>query len=127
MPDRNHPHPEEARQRRLAVRDAALRRLLTVTGRRMMMQPISIPQYRPHRDARLVAGDLLAVSALAAQHFDEAAGAVNRHARRTDLDDLADLLAADRSEDAGGDLSRVEDLQLLAADRRPGGRRRIAA
>jgi hypothetical protein len=31
----NLPHPEEARQRRLAVRDAALRRLLTVRGRRM--------------------------------------------------------------------------------------------
>src|SRR5260370_19440004 len=84
-------------------------------------------QYRPDADPRLVAGDLLAVAALAAQDLDEAAGAMNRHARGTDLDDLADFLAAHRAEDAGGDLSRIEDLQPLAVDRRPGARRRVAA
>src|SRR4051812_43527667 len=34
----NLPHPEERRQARLAVRDAAMRRLLTMRGRKMEMQ-----------------------------------------------------------------------------------------
>ena len=34
----NRPHPEEHRQARLAVRDAALRRLLTMRGREIELQ-----------------------------------------------------------------------------------------
>src|SRR3954466_4364793 len=95
-------------------------------GRERLRWSCSRSQDRSRGDPSLIPRDLLAVAALAAQYFDEAAGAVHGHTLGAGLDDLSDLLAAYRAERRGGDLPRVEDLQLLAVHRRPRPRRRVA-
>src|SRR5574341_1597218 len=70
--------------------------------------------------------DFFAVAELGAQHLDAAALGRNLKALVRDFHHLADL-ALDRAERAHRMLARVEDLQFLPFDRRPGAGRGVAA
>src|SRR5260221_10225305 len=68
----NLPHPEERGQARLAVRDAAMRRVLTVRGRTTAMPSASRPQIHPLQanDAVGEGGEAVELGARAPQPFE---------------------------------------------------------
>src|SRR5690242_10388334 len=78
-------------------------------------------------DARVGRGNLGAVVEAHPRHLDVAALGEDSHARLADRDDLADFASADRAKGRGGDLARIEQVELALTCHGPGAGRRVAA